>query len=171
MLQGGSAERTDKVDREGAIKSMDACALAGVKRYIIVSATDVRDRNKTAPSWYNDGDRSISDRTWGAIGAYMAAKLAADKDLVENNGRRKLDYTIVRPGALGEGEGTSQVSAGKIHFGQKIPRNDVARVVAEVLKNDGTIGLVFDVVGGETPIPEAIQKVAEDKTNTFEGRF
>src|ERR1700753_2270793 len=27
---GGSPERTDKVDREGAIKSMDACAEAGV---------------------------------------------------------------------------------------------------------------------------------------------
>jgi nucleoside-diphosphate-sugar epimerase len=61
---GGDPSRTDKVDREGAIKSMDACAQAGVKRYIIVSALDLRDRAKSAPSWYDEDDKNRSDRVW-----------------------------------------------------------------------------------------------------------
>lgn len=67
---GGSPERTRAVDNEGAIKSMDATAKAGVtKRYIIISAVDVRDReNKPEPEWYDDGDRDRSNKVWGAIG-------------------------------------------------------------------------------------------------------
>lgn len=67
---GGSPERTKAVDNEGAIKSMDATAKAGVtKRYIIISAVDVRDReNKPEPEWYDDGDRDRSNKVWGAIG-------------------------------------------------------------------------------------------------------
>lgn len=36
----------------GAIKVFDATAAAGVKRFIIVSAVDIRDReNKPTPEW------------------------------------------------------------------------------------------------------------------------
>jgi len=92
----GNPERTQAVDNEGAIKSMDAAALAGVKRYVIVSAVDVRDReNKPEPEWYNDADRRRSEGVWRAIGVYMRAKLAADRSLVVENWRRGLEYTIV----------------------------------------------------------------------------
>lgn len=65
----GNADRTKAVDQEGAIRSMDATSKAGVKRYIIVSAVDVRDReNKPEPEWYHDGDRERSNKTWDAIG-------------------------------------------------------------------------------------------------------
>jgi nucleoside-diphosphate-sugar epimerase len=66
---GGSAERTKAVDQDGAIRSMDATSKAGVKRYIMVSAVDVRDReNRPEPEWYHDGDRERSEKSWGAIG-------------------------------------------------------------------------------------------------------
>lgn len=67
---GGNPERTKAVDNEGAIRSMDATAQAGVtKRYIIVSAVDVRDRKtKPEPEWYDDGDRDRSGKVWGALG-------------------------------------------------------------------------------------------------------
>jgi len=75
---------------------MDATAQAGVKRYVIVSAVDVRDReNRPEPEWYNDADRRRSEGVWRAIGVYMWAKLAADRSLVVENGRRGLEYTIV----------------------------------------------------------------------------
>jgi nucleoside-diphosphate-sugar epimerase len=65
----GNADRTKAVDQDGAIRSMDATSKAGVKRYIIISAVDVRDReNKPEPEWYHDGDRERSNKTWGAIG-------------------------------------------------------------------------------------------------------
>merc|ERR1712137_389844 len=89
---GGSPERTRAVDRDGAIKCMDAAAKAGVKRFVMVSAVDVRDREgKPEPEWYDDGDRERSDGAWKAIGAYYEAKLAADKSLVTENGRRGLE--------------------------------------------------------------------------------
>lgn len=169
---GGSPARTLAVDRDGAIKTMDATAKAGVKRYIIVSAIDVRDReNKPEPEWYNDADRERSDKTYGAIGAYMGAKLAADKSLVQDNARRGLDYTIVRPGGLSEDAGTGLVEAGKVHMANKIPREDVARVVVECVKNPETTGLAIDFVGGSTPVADAVAQAAKAKVDCFEGRY
>jgi len=169
---GGSPERTEAVDRQGAIKSMDACAAAGVKRYIIVSALDLRDReNKPVPDWYNDQDKDRSNRVWESIGTYMRAKLAADKELRTGNTKRKLDYTIVRPGGLNMEPATGKVDAGKVHLNQTISREDVAYVIAECIKNSGTIGKAFDIVGGETKISEAINKVVENNVDTFEGYY
>lgn len=168
---GGDPERTKTVDHEGAVKSFDACKEAGVKRYIIVSALDMRDRSKPAPAWYNEADLKLSERVWGAIGPYMSAKLAADTELVTGNATRKLDYTIVRPGQLVDTEGTGKVSAGKVHLGSPVSRKDVAHTILEVIKNDGTIGLAFDVVGGDTDVRQAVQEVVAQRADTFEGLY
>ncbi|RMX95246.1 hypothetical protein D0866_16518, partial [Hortaea werneckii] len=164
---GGNPERTRTVDHEGAIKSMDATAQAGVKRYIIVSAVDVRDReNRPEPEWYDDGDRDRSSKVWNAIGKYMVAKLHADRSLVTENARRGLDYTIVRPGGLSQEAGMGRIAAGKVHLNTTIPREDVAATVVQCLKDDGTIGLAFDIVGGETGITDAVAEVARGKIDT-----
>lgn len=149
---------------------MDATAEAGVSRYIIVSALDVRDREgKGIPEWYNDDDKARSDRVWGVIGVYMKAKLDADTELVDGNEKRKLKYTIVRPGQLTEDEGKGTVVAGKIHLGTPVSREDVARTVIECIKNDGTIGMAFDIVGGDEDIEKAVEGVVSGKQDTFEG--
>lgn len=151
---------------------MDAAAEAGIARYIIVSALDVRDREgKPVPDWYNDADKALSDRVWGAIGVYMKAKLDADTSLVSENGRRKLKYTIVRPGQLTEDTGKGMVAAGKIHLGTPIAREDVARTVMACIENDGTIGMAFDVVGGDEDIKIAVEGVVSGKQDTFEGYY
>ncbi|RMY61739.1 hypothetical protein D0863_11179 [Hortaea werneckii] len=169
---GGNPERTKTVDHEGAIKSMDATAQAGVKRYLIVSAVDVRDReNRPEPEWYDDGDRDRSNKVWNAIGKYMVAKLHADRSLVTENARRGLDYTIVRPGGLSQEAGTGRIAAGKVHLNTTIPREDVAATAVQCLKDDGTIGLAFDIVGGETGITDAVAEVAKGKIDTFAGRY
>lgn len=169
---GGSPERTQTVDKEGAIKSFDATAQAGVKRYIIVSAIDVRDReNKPVPDWYNEDDRNRSDRVWGAIGVYMRAKFAADRDLVTNNAMRDLDYTIIRPGGLSQDPGKGTIAAGKVHLGAMISREDVAAAIVAAMSEPKTIGLAIDMVGGDVPIEEAVRKVAEQKLNSFEGYY
>jgi nucleoside-diphosphate-sugar epimerase len=168
----GDPNRTQAVDRDGAIRSMDAAAKAGVKRYVMVSALDVRDREgKPAPDWYTESDFQKSDATYNAIGKYMRAKFEADKELRVGNDKRKLDYTIVRPGRLGMGPSTGKITAGKISIVGEISREDVAEVVAEVLQTDGTAGLTFDIIGGDTPIPEAIKKISDEKIDTFEGYY
>ncbi|KAL9092824.1 MAG: hypothetical protein Q9165_004242 [Trypethelium subeluteriae] len=169
---GGNPERTKTVDEEGAIKSFDACTEAGVKRYIIVSAVDVRDRNKNSyPEWYDEESKKRSDSVWDRIGVYMEAKLRADRNLRTQNGHRELKYTIVRPGGLSNEPGTGKVAAGKVGLGTMVSREDVATVVVECIKNDGTIGLAFDVVGGETPIQQAVKEVVDSHVDTFEGQY
>lgn len=167
---GGSPARTQKVDRDGAIIAFDAAAAAGLKRFIMVSAMDMRDRDsKPVPDWYNAEDKKSADGMWSALPDYMAAKLAADTELVEGNKTRGLRYTIVRPGVLSEEEGTGMVRAGRIHFGGKVPREDVARVLLECLRNERTVGLAFDVLGGERSIEEEVGRVVRGKEDCFEG--
>lgn len=168
----GNADRTKAVDNEGAIRSMDATAKAGVKRFIMVSAIDIRDReNKPEPEWYDDADRDRSNRVWDVIKPYMKAKLAADTSLVTQNDRRGLEYTIVRPTGLSQDPGKGTIAAGKVHLNQVISREDVASVVLECIKQDATKGLAIDCVGGDTPIAEAIANVARERLDAFEGRY
>lgn len=120
---------------------------------------------------YNDDDNAVSKRMWGAIGVYCEAKLAADRDLVTQNSRRKLDYTIVRPGSLNTDKESGKVAAGKVHLGNSVSREDIAEVIVQCIKTPSTIGLAFDVVGGETPITQAIDEVGSQRVNTFEGHY
>jgi nucleoside-diphosphate-sugar epimerase len=178
---GGNPDRTDAVDRDAAIRCMDAAAEAvssgGTKRYIVVSAVDVRDReNKPVPDWYNEDDKSRSERVWGFIGRYMKAKLAADTALVTGNDRRKLEYTIVRPSGLSDDPGTGMIAAGKVGVARTIKREDVASTVMACIDNEKTVGLAFDVVGGDDkedalPVEEAIRKVADGHIDTFDGFY
>lgn len=54
----GGLERTKAVDEQGAIKVFDAIEQSGIaksehfKRFLLVSAVDVRDKTKPPPSWY-----------------------------------------------------------------------------------------------------------------------
>lgn len=54
----GGVERTKTVDEHGAIKVFDAIEQSGIaksndfRRFLLVSAIDVRDKTKPPPSWY-----------------------------------------------------------------------------------------------------------------------
>ncbi|KIW03621.1 uncharacterized protein PV09_05373 [Verruconis gallopava] len=168
---GGDRSRTESVDHLGAIKVMDACAKEHIKRFIIVSALDLRDRNLDPPSWYNDDDHQQSEKVWSAIGPYMRAKFAADKELVTGNDKRGLDYTIVRPGHLTDDGAKGTISAGHVHLGTPIARADVAQTILECIKNDGTIGMAFDVVGGEMAIKLAVEQVVAKGEDCFKGFY
>ncbi|KAL2107842.1 hypothetical protein VUR80DRAFT_4694 [Thermomyces stellatus] len=174
----GPQERTVKVDHEGAVRVMDALAAANTgkpKRFVMVSAIDVRDReNRPVPSWYTKEDEEAGARGWAAIPTYFKAKLAADRELVAGNARRGLEYTIVRPGPLSDEPGQGRVRAGRIHTGGSISREDVAGVIAAVLKNKDTVGLAFDILGdgeGALGITDAVARVAEKREDTFEGYY
>ncbi len=172
--QAGSSDpdRVKSVDIEGAIRSMDATAKAGVKRYISISALDVRDRDKVPyPSWYDDRDKAISQQVYKVIKLQLDAKLVADRNLVTENTRRKLEYTIVRPNGLSDGPSADTIEAGKVHLGAVIPRSDVAAVVIACMQDDNTKGLAFDVIGGQTPIAAAVGQVGRERIDTFEGTY
>lgn len=169
-------DRIDAVDHLGAVKIMDALGIASSagdagKRFVSISALDIRDREKPVPEWYNDDDKKRSEMIWKGIGVFLEAKFKADKDLRTGNDKRGLDYTMVRPGGLINEAGVGLVDAGKVHLGTPVRREDVAGVVVACIENPDTIGLAFDVVGGQDAIVDAVKKVGDGRIDTFEGYY
>jgi uncharacterized protein YbjT (DUF2867 family) len=134
---GSGEARKRTMDLEGAVRLIDAAKAEGVSRYLMVSAMGAADPPATG------GD---------VFGAYLRAKAGADEALRASG----LDYTIVRPGGLTDDPGTGLVSiAERLDRGQ-IPRADVAAVFVACLDEPRTIGKSFDLIGGKTPIAEAL---------------
>jgi uncharacterized protein YbjT (DUF2867 family) len=136
---GSGPERKATMDRDGAIRLIDACRETGVGRYVIVSAM---------------GARPGAERP-GSMGVYLEAKAAADAALAASG----LDYTVVRPGALTDEPATERVTVAPELPRGSIPRADVARVLLVVLTAPHTIGRAFDLVSGTTPISAALAEL------------
>jgi uncharacterized protein YbjT (DUF2867 family) len=135
---GGSAERTYAVDRDAAIRAMDAAAAAGVRRFVMVSWLGSRPDHGVSPD--------------DPFFAYADAKLAADEHLRASG----LDATILGPGALTLDPGTGLIETDPAGNGA-VPREDVAAVIAQVLLDDSTIGRTIRFGSGDTPIADAVR--------------
>ncbi|MGS0683570.1 SDR family oxidoreductase [Nakamurella sp. GG22] len=135
---GSGAARKDTVDRGGAVLLADAAELAGVRRYVMVSAIGA-----------DDGPGPDHDEVFAA---YITAKKAADDDIRG----RDLDWTILRPGGLTTASGTGLVHLAEHTERGQISREDVAAVILALLDEPRTAGLSLDLVGGDTPIDEAV---------------
>ncbi|WP_046472049.1 SDR family oxidoreductase [Allosalinactinospora lopnorensis] len=141
---GSGSARKDTVDRAAAALLADAASLAGVRRYIMVSAISV-----------DEGPAPGAEPVWAA---YVNAKRAADDDLRQRS--LELDWTILRPGRLTEEPGTGRVRLAPKAERADVPREDVAAVIAALLDDPATIGQVLELVGGDVPIAEAVRTVA-----------
>jgi uncharacterized protein YbjT (DUF2867 family) len=137
---GSGAARKETVDRDAAILLADAAEAAGVRRYVMVSAygADNYDPNSTE-----------------VFQVYLRAKAQADADLRG----RDLDWTVVRPGSLTNSPATGRVSLAESIGGGSISREDVAQVVLHVLDSPLTAARQFQVVGGPTPITDAVSEL------------
>jgi uncharacterized protein YbjT (DUF2867 family) len=136
---GSGAERKETMDYGGAVKLIAAAKQARVDRYVIVSSMGA---NPEIP-----GDDTFS--------VYLRAKGRAD-DAVLASG---LDATVVRPGGLTNNAGTGRVRLGESVPRGQVPRDDVAAVLAAVLDSPNTIGRTVDLIGGDTPIAEAVKAI------------
>lgn len=134
---GSGEARKQTMDRDGAVKLIEAAKANGIERYVIVSS-----RGADA-SAQGDG-----------FAAYLRAKGEADK-AVRASG---LEWTIVRPGALTNEPGTGRVSTAS--GDGEISRDDVAATLVAVLDEPASIGTTFLLIGGETPIVEAVEDVS-----------
>ncbi|CAK9784301.1 hypothetical protein CC85DRAFT_244669 [Cutaneotrichosporon oleaginosum] len=160
---GSTEERTRTVDYQGAVKVYEACRLAGVKRFVMISSVDVRDRSKPVPAHYTEASRTMSDMAWGAIGMYLKAKYDAEKALHDT----QLDYTVIRPGRLmDEPAGGAKVGALQI---EATSRELVAKACWEVLAQPGTAGLTLDVMDGEGDLSKEVARCAEQRTDAWTG--
>jgi uncharacterized protein YbjT (DUF2867 family) len=137
---GSGVARKQTVDRDAATLLADAAESAGVARYVMVSAISA-------------DDRSLDEHYDEIFRAYIRAKSEADADV---RARSALHTTIVRPGLLTDESGTGRVRVADSTGRGEIPRADVAAVLLAVLDSPATAGRTFEVIGGETPIAEAL---------------
>ncbi|UZX04206.1 SDR family oxidoreductase [Arthrobacter sp. CDRTa11] len=137
---GGNPERTYAVDRDAAIRSMDAAAEAGVGRYIMVSYLGA------GPNHGVPAENSFH--------AYAEAKAAADEYLRGT----QLAWTILGPGSLTDKPGTGRIDVDPSGQGSReTSRGNTAIVAAAVLDLPDTAGRTIEFRDGTLPVAAALQ--------------
>ena len=132
---GSGAERKLTMDRDGAIKLLEATERTA-PRYVMVSAVGA----EAPPA----GD--------GGVEVYLQAKAAADAAVTASD----REWVIVRPGRLTDDPGTGTARIETEPFRGEVSRDDVAAVLAAVLTDARAPGRILYVNGGDLPIPEAL---------------
>lgn len=134
---GGSPERTYAVDRDAAIRSMDAAQIAGVGRYVMVS--------------FSGASREFLVPEDNPFRAYQDAKIAADEHLRGSG----LDWTILGPGSLTLEPGTGSVNPdARSGDGDTTSRELVAQVALAVLADPRTHRRTLVFGDGAVPIED-----------------
>jgi nucleoside-diphosphate-sugar epimerase len=136
---GSGAERKLTMDRDGAVKLLDAARAAGVGRYVIVSSVG-------AESPPDDDD---------VFSVYLRAKAEADAAVAASDRA----WTIVRPGRLTDEPGTGRALVTVEPNRGYVPREDVAAVLAALLARPESAGKTLYVNGGEDPVEAALDRV------------
>lgn len=134
---GGDAARTYAVDRDAAVRAMDAAEAATVSRFVMVSWLG------SSPDHGIDPDDSFFP--------YADAKLAADEHLR----RSSLEWTVLGPGSLTLGEPTGRITTDPTGRGE-VSRADVAAVIAASLADPATVRRTIRFGAGDTPIAQAL---------------
>lgn len=139
---GSGDDRKDTVDRAAATLLADACGVAAVDRYLLVSSMGV------------DGvrDGAVPEGVDPAFVTYLKAKLAAEEDLVA----RQLAWTVLRPGRLTDDPGTGRVQLARHVPRGDVPRDDVAAVLAALLDTPATARQVLELTAGDRPVQGAV---------------
>jgi nucleoside-diphosphate-sugar epimerase len=135
---GSGAGRKLTMDRDGAIKLIEATA-AAAPRYVMVSSVGAED----PPA----GDEVFS--------VYLRAKADADAALAAAD----REWAIVRPGGLTDDRGTGRVRLDTDPFRGRVPRDDVAAVLDALLHDPRAMHVTLYVNGGSEPIDAALAAV------------
>ncbi len=137
---GSGAARKETMDYGGAVKLVEAAEQHSVRRYLMLSSMGAGD-----PEGGSE-----------AMRPYLRAKARADQRL-QGSG---LYYTIIRPGSLTDERGTGGIEAAE-SLGRRgeISRADVARTFAEALEMENTYRKTFEILAGDTPIREALERI------------
>jgi len=136
---GGNPERTYAVDRDAAIRSMDAAAESGVGRYVMVS--------------YLGAGLEHGIPADNPFFAYAEAKAAADEYLRGTS----LAWTILGPGSLTDQPATGLIEVNPRRDGNgATSRSNTASVVAAVLDLPETAGRTIEFRDGTLPIAAAL---------------
>ena len=135
---GSGAERKWSVDRDGAVKLLQAAERQGVARYVMVSAVGTE-----APPAGDD-----------VFSVYLRAKAEADLAVMGSH----LDWVVLRPGRLTDNPGTGSARLDHDAHRGEVARDDVAAVLHAVLHHPRAAKHVLYVNAGELPVGEALDR-------------
>ena len=137
----GGPEMTNAIDGLGLELAVAAAKLAGIRKFLLVSAFPEAGRGTASSEQFEN---------------YMRIKKLADVHLVESG----LDWVILRPGTLLDSPGTAEVRAGlAIPYGT-VAREDVATTLLEIIEQPTISKVIIELTQGDTPVAEAIKQFA-----------
>jgi len=142
---GSGVERKHTVDRGAAVLLAEAARRARVHRYLLLSSMGVERVRGSQPAQDED-----------VFTAYLRAKLAAE-DVVRAS---ELAWTVLRPGSLTDEPGTGRVQLAPTVDKGPVTRADVAAVLASLVDEPRTAGLVLELVQGDEPVEAAVAAAA-----------
>ncbi|WP_299224888.1 SDR family oxidoreductase [uncultured Psychroserpens sp.] len=136
---GSGGENVVEVDQEGAKRLIGVSKMVNVKKFVMLSSMGA------------DQPEKAKD-----LKAYLQAKHNADEHLKESG----LRYTIVRPGALNNDEGTGKIELKeKLDKEGEISRADVAQTLVKALHDDAPYNVTFEILEGNTLIGKALSEL------------
>lgn len=136
---GSGGKKLIAVDQEGAKKMISASENANVKKFIMLSSMGADQPEQS---------EKLQD--------YLKAKHNADEFLKAS----KLNYTIVRPGALNNNGGQGKIQLAKSLSKQgEISRDDVAQTLVRSLHDDTANKTTFEILQGDTLIGKAFDAI------------
>jgi len=127
-------EAVNQVDGESIVRAADAAVLAGVRRFVLVSA-----------------HRTDEDFGGQRVMHLLRAKRAADAHLRGTT----LGWTILRPDALTEQPPTGRVRLATAVPHGALPRADLAHLIRIALESPAAVRRQLEVTGGPVPIDRA----------------
>lgn len=136
---GGSPERTFALDRDAAVRTVDAAVQAGVPRFVMVS-------------YFGAGpDHGVDPST--PFHAYAESKTQADAHLAATD----LAWTILRPSGLTEEAGTGGIETGPGVTGGQVARATVADVITAAVDSPvAADGLTLAFNDGDQPVSDVL---------------
>jgi uncharacterized protein YbjT (DUF2867 family) len=138
---GSGGKKVVEVDQEGAKRMIDASNKYKVRKFVMLSSMGADQPEKA---------EQLQD--------YLKAKHNADEYLKSSG----LNYSIVRPGSLTNGELTNKIQLKtKLNKSGEISRNDVAQTLVRSLNDDVANNATFEILKGETLIGDALNTVSK----------
>ncbi len=141
---GGDPARTYAVDRDAAVRAIDAAVQTGIPRFVMVSYFGA------GPDHCVPADNPFF--------AYAEAKTAADEHLAGS----PLDWTILRPSTLTNDDPTGRVETGAGVTAGRVSRGNVAGMLTEVVNHpERARRRVIAFNDGDQPLGVVVQTTGE----------
>lgn len=137
---GAGIEQTNAIDGRGLETAVDAAKLAGVRRFILVSAF---------PEAWREMENSEGFEN------YIAVKKLADAYLADT----ELDWVILRPGTLSDEPGTGMIKANAALPYGTVTRDDVAETIVALIEEPAVRRSIVELTNGEDAVADAVAKL------------